>query len=186
MERLVPHVLQEMLALIDKNLLLTGLKESCSESRFAETRADLFSFPPSFSSSMFGEKILWTRLINEMDLLERLSNLLGPGHFNCFKRTKVLPVMNPEDEQRTIIVIWVKFLSEKLVSDAPPLSCTCGASWKHKIVDGLCTYCGSYLMLPWPSALNTLPRASAFSTPPRRHIQQVVPNAPARRRNSNE
>ena len=172
MERITPHVLSEMLRLINKEELFNKLKTACSESTwqsFDEIRIDLFSFPPSVFTRIIASKVYWTHLIRETNLLERLGNLLGCGHFECRKRTEVFPVMNPEEDDGIRVVVWAKFFPVK--REQMVLACCRGSAFRHAVTDGLCSYCGSYTK---PEVQNV------FQTPPRPNRVEVAPGAPPR------
>lgn len=176
MERIIPHVLGEMLRLINKEELLNKLKNACAESTwqtFDEIRVDLFSFPPTVFSRIIASKVYWLHLIRDTTLLERLGNLLGCGHFECRKRTEVFPIMNPEEDDGNRVVIWAKFFPVK--REKIELSCCRGSAHRHTVIDGLCSYCGSYTK-PVVEVKNV------FQTPPRPNRVEVAPGAPQRLR----
>ena len=177
-ENALPSTLASMLKLIDKTKLFNELKVECAKmdrSMYGgEIRVDLFSFPSDlYRERGFVPKMYWTDLINDTSLLERLSNLLGPGHFECHTRFRV---MNPEDSASTVTV-WAKFFP--VAREIYELECCHEARlWRLPLDDGLCTFCGSY------THDNPPPLENGMMTPPRRSssVERVAPPAPRRMR----
>jgi hypothetical protein len=181
-EDALPYTLASMLNLIDKTKLFNELKVKCAKMDRSlyggEIRVDLFSFPSDlYRERGFTPKIYWTDLMTDTSLLERLSNLLGPGHFECHTR---FTVMNPEDSVSTVIV-WAKFFPT--AREVCELECCHEARlWRLSRDDGLCTFCGSYthdIMLPLESGMMTPPRRPSS-------VEPVAPPAPRRVRYTTE
>ena len=127
------HALGCILRLIDKDRVFNDLKKICSEhTRKQDLLVELCSFEKTNGSkkATIHKVYDWIYLLKKTDLLVRLGNILGIGHFLCEYEVK---------EGKVHII--AKFY---LDSFEPTVRICLPHTPPRLTTEGLCTFCGSY------------------------------------------
>lgn len=127
------HALTCILGLINKSQVLEELKKVCAEhNTISDLQVELCTFEKCNGSrkNKINRVYDWIYILKKTDILQRLSNILGPGHFSCTYKVR-----------DGIIYVFANFYLKKI--QPKELSCL-----PHDgISEGLCTLCGSYKII---------------------------------------